>query len=130
MAEEGAVVAVDLLEIGRRVGNAHRWILSIAASRSGRTHELADRYAYCSGGRFCCDCSRDSCRACLMTCVRQPVKPPGPTGEQLLVPVLPTVSSARALFAQASVCCLLPLGRSFSGMRSPSASGRRPQTTT
>ena len=56
-------------------------------------------------------------RACLMTCVRQPVKPAGPTGEQLLIPVAPTVSSARARLAHAWRLWREPLLRSFSGIR-------------
>ena len=56
-------------------------------------------------------------RACLTTCTRQPVKPAGPTGEQLLIPVAPTVSRARALLAQASRVWRGPPVRSFSGIR-------------
>jgi len=74
-------------------------------------------FIHCSGAVPCSVASRDSCFACLITCVRQPVKPPGPTGEQLLIPVDPTVSSALALLAQASRCWRGPPLRSFSGIR-------------
>ncbi len=67
------------------------WIVA----ESARTWS-AELEAYCSGGVLSAAAALASAWACLMTCVRQPVKPPGPTGEQLLIPVAPTVSRARA----------------------------------
>ena len=66
----------------------------------------------------CSAASLRSWRACLITWIRQPVKPPGPTGEQLLVPVAPTVSSALALIGPGfALSGGVRSARSFSGMR-------------
>src|SRR6476469_2505017 len=64
--------------------SARRQWLSIGGQAVARS--------YLGGVSLCC-CSLASRRAWLISCVRQPVKPPGPTFEQLCGPVAPTVAS-------------------------------------